>query len=148
MKRRTKLLLVIVAGLLIIGGVFGATAAFADNPSDGAPAADLMQKIARNYQTITGQDLDTAALRQAFEQAREQVRSEQQQAFLDRLVEDGVITREQADRYRSWLDSRPDIPQLNGEGHGRLFGPRGLGHFFGGNGHWDQDQAPDAQASF
>lgn len=155
MKRRTKALLVIVAGLLILGGIFGATAALADNPtsSNSTPAADLLQKIADNYQAITGTTLDTDALQQAFDQAQTQIRTEKEQAFLDKLVQDGVITQDQADQYQSWLDARPDVPQLNSpaRGFGRFFGPHDFGRFFGGF-HFntpDQQTQPSAtQSSF
>jgi hypothetical protein len=153
MKRRTKILLVIVAGLLIIGGIFGATAAFADNPasSNTTPAANLLQKIADNYANITGQSLDATALQQAFDQAQVQIKSEQEKAFLDKLVADGVITQDQADQYQAWLDARPDVPQLNGpaQGFGQFFGPRGFGHFFRGFhfGQPDQTQPPATQSS-
>ncbi len=146
MKRRTKVLLVVVAGLLVIAGIFGATAAFADNSTSGngtTPAADLMQKIADNYQAITGQTLDTTALQQAFQQAQTQIQQDNLKTFLDKLVTDGVITQDQTDQYLEWFNSRPDVPQLNGNGgfFGRLFGPRGFGHLFEGFGHRNQDQS-------
>ena len=151
MKRRTKVLLVVIAGLLILGGIFGATAVFADNPpsSDSTPAADLLQKIADNYAAITGQTLDTDALQQAFTQSQAQIKAEQEKAFLDKLVADGVITQDQADQYQAWLDARPDVPQLNGpaRGFGRFFGPRGMGRFFGGFPFCQPDQQTQPSAT-
>ena len=158
MKRRTKVLLVIVAGLLLIGGIFGATAVFADNgattsSNSTTPTADLLQKIADNYQAITGETLNTDALQQAFQQAQAQVQQDQVKSFLDKLVAKGVITQNQEDQYLSWLSARPDVPQLNGNGGflGRMFGPRGFGHLFNWFKHDTQNQdqtQPQGQSSY
>ena len=157
MKRRTKVLLVIVAGLLVAAGIFGATAAFADNSSSSnstTPEANLMQKIADNYQALTGQSLNTTALQQAFSQAQAQVQQDAVKSFLDKLVQKGVITQDQETQYLNWLSSKPDIPSLNGNGgfFGRLFGARGFGHVFGffrhPNSNQDQSQTqPQGQSS-
>jgi hypothetical protein len=158
MKRRTKLLLVIVAGLLLIGGIFGATAALADNPSGTTPsgttpAANLLQKIADNYKAITGQALDTTALQQALSQAQAQVQQDNLKAYLDKLVANGVITQDQEDQYLAWFSARPDVPPLNGPAgrFGRFFGGRLFGHLFGRFGHGDQQgqvQPPATQSNF
>jgi hypothetical protein len=151
MKRRTKLILVIVAGLLIIGGIFGATTAFADSSTTGnTTTANLTQQIADNYKALTGQDLNISALQQAIQQAQAQVQQDNMKALLDKLVEKGVITPDQETQYLNWLSSRPDVPQLNGRGgfFGRMFGPRGLGHLFGGFGHLGQNQSPGQSSNY
>ena len=143
MKRRTKVLLVIVAGLLIIVGIFGATAAFADSSTTGgATTANLTQQIADNYHTLTGQSLNTTALQQAFDQAQAQVQQDQVKSFLDKLVQNGTITQDQENQYLSWLSSRPNVPQLNGHSgmFGRMFGQQGFGRVFGGFGHRGRNQ--------
>lgn len=142
MQRRTKVILVIVAGLLVIAGIFGATTAFADSSSSTSgnttsPLNTLLQKVADQYNSITGQTLDVPALEKAFQQAQAQVRQDNVKAFLDGLVKKGVITQAQEDQYLSWLNSKPDVPQLNGRGGplGQFFSRPGFGSFFGGFGH-------------
>ena len=75
--------------------------------------------------------LDTEALKEAFQQAQQEMKTERQQSMMDKLVENGVITQEQADEYQAWLDARPDVnisPDLNRQ-QGMPFGR--MNHDFG-----------------
>jgi hypothetical protein len=66
------------------------------------------------------------------EQFRELVVKARNEA-LEKMVEDGVITREQADWMKSRMDSMWDWMQQNGGGFGGCPGMDG----FGGRGHWN-----------
>lgn len=114
MSKRKKLVLTAVAVVLVIGGVLGGTAIAAAQddetlPQEQAQANTLLDRIAEIYEENTGTALDTEALKSAFQQTRQELNAQRQQAMLDRLVEKGVITQEEANEYQAWLDARPDI---------------------------------------
>jgi len=114
MSKRRKLVLTAVAVILVIGGVLGGAAIAAARhdetlPQEQAQENTLLDKIAEIYEENTGTALDTEELKSAFQQARRELNAERQQAILDRLVEEGIITQEEADEYQAWLDARPDI---------------------------------------
>ena len=74
-------------------------------PSNGEDT--LLDKVATIYQQNTGTAIDAAELQNAFTQARQEMQIEARNQMLQKLVEDGVITQEQADEYTSWMDSKP-----------------------------------------
>ena len=59
---------------------------------------------------------------------------------LEELVEEGVMTQEEADQYKEWCDARPDVPLQNKfgsmrfqsgfRGHGGMHGHGGFGFGF------------------
>ncbi len=58
-------------------------------------------------------DTDEQTVADAFSAAKAKQVEEALQTWLDKLVENGKITREQADAFRSWYDARPDgVPGL------------------------------------
>jgi polyhydroxyalkanoate synthesis regulator phasin len=62
-------------------------------------------------------NIDVQKLKDAFNQALTETRTERQNTGLENLVNKGTLTQEQADQLKTWLDSRPDIPRV---------GPKGL----------------------
>jgi hypothetical protein len=54
--------------------------------------------------------LDEAQVKDAFNQAVREMEDEALQQKLDRMVERGRVSQEQADEYRQWYLSRPDGP--------------------------------------
>ena len=58
------------------------------------------------------EDIDQQELEDAFNQAQSELREQALDNRLQKLVEDGVLTQEQADAYKTWLEARPDIPRL------------------------------------
>ena len=114
MSKRKKLVLTVIAVVLVIGGVLGGTAIAAAQDDETVPDQQtqmdtLLDKVAQIYEQNTGTTLDTEALKSAFQQAGKELNAERQQTMLDKLVEDGVITQEQADEYQAWLEARPDV---------------------------------------
>ena len=78
--------------------------------------------------------LEEDAVADAMEQARQEMHDERVEAWLDKMVESGKITQEQADDYQDWLDDRP-------EGLDRSWGKGFRGHhgFHGRGLKWDKD---------
>jgi len=56
--------------------------------------------------------IDKQRLVDAFEQAQQELRGQALDTKLQELVQDGVITQQQADAYNAWMKSRPDMPRL------------------------------------
>ena len=139
MKRGKKLALIALTGILVLGGILGGTAVtFADDetiPADNP----LVNRIAEIYEANTGTPLDIDQLQQAFTEARGDLRLEARDSHLDQLVEDGVITQEEADEMKAWMDARPDTSfgraNMGADSQfGKMFrGQRGLGGGFSGS---------------
>ncbi len=124
---------IIVMGLAfaILAASLGGVALANDNSGEEGEAAARLEimlgKVATNYFELTGEELDIEALQTAFGQARDEMRAEALQHHLDRLVEDGVITQDEADEYLEWRQSKPDISIGFGlRGHDRFHGMGGL----------------------
>ncbi len=137
MKRGKKLALIALTGILVLGGILGGAAvAFAYDETTPADNP-LLDKVAEIYEANTGTPLDIDQLQQAFTEASGELRLEARDGMFDRLVENGVITPEQADEFQAWLEGRPDMPfgraNMGGERQfGQMFrGHRGLGGGFG-----------------
>ncbi len=113
MKKNMK---IVMAGIGIgVVSLAGAGLASAHGPGDGEVRSEITDRVA----AILG--VDSADLGSAFDQARDEVRSEKMDARLDAAVEDGTITQEEADEIRAWMDSRPEVlDDLKGP-----HGPRG-----------------------
>jgi hypothetical protein len=54
--------------------------------------------------------LEESRVQDAYNQAVKESRSEALQQRLDQMVQNGRLTKEQADQYRTWLKQRPDVP--------------------------------------
>jgi hypothetical protein len=170
MWRSKKFIIIAVLTILVLGGTLGGVAIAQANNEDNnasqtANVTSFLGKVAEVYQKNTGVAIDPEELQKAVTEARQALKDEALDNYLQKLVTDGKITQEQADQFKTWLDSRPtfptdefktwwdarpDIPTLFGEGNGPRMGPFGgmhggmgrLGGGFGGRlGGWC---APDA----
>ena len=99
-----KSLKIAVAGIGVgVVSLAGAGLASAHGPGDSGTRSEITDRVA----AILG--VDSAELGNAFDQARDGVRTEKMDARLDQAVADGTITQEEADEIRAWMDSRPDV---------------------------------------
>jgi hypothetical protein len=102
----------------------------------------LLDRVCQIYQQNTGVAIDPQQLKDAFTQAQRELQDEALQSRLQKLVDEGRITQEEADQYLTWWQSRPNIelPELGGfggHGHrggmmwggGRCGGPNGTGNW-------------------
>ena len=138
MKKRWLFLSATVAMLAL--GVLMTGAAFAQEAStdDQSRVGKLASRVAQ----ILGLGEDEVS--DAINQARTELRIEAAQNKLDRMVEAGTLTQEQADEYIAWLEAQPDDGP--GFGHngfgGKRFGRHGRGVGGHGRGHFSAPQAP------
>ena len=113
MRKRT-LVAALAVGLLALALIGGAVLAQTSDEDDDKAGKSFAARVAEIL------DLEEADVEAAMEQARADMLDEQLDAHIDRLVERGVLTEEQAEEYRTWLDDRPDdLPQLGGRGWGK-----------------------------
>ena len=131
MSRRKKFIIIgIAAGLLLVGSLAGVALAQTGGSStdNTTPKQTLLGRVAQ----ILG--IDQSKLESAFTQAQTEARQAALDKYLKGLVDSGKITPAQADQYKKWWESRPNvpigpgmrgIPGLPGDGgfHGR-FGPK------------------------
>jgi len=126
MWRSKKFIIAAVLAVTLLAGSIGGVVLAADNGDESEPATRLeiiLDKVAAHYLELTGEELDTEALKSAFQQARDEIRAEALHNYLDKLVEDGVITQEEADEWSSWWASKPDTPIGFGlKSHGKFIG--------------------------
>ena len=127
MKRNRKYILITVLSIAVaVGIVTGVVFAQSDNGGDIEPKAQheaLLDRVCEIYEENTGVAIDPQALQDAFIKACRELRDEALSNRLQKLVDEGTITQEQADQYLEWWESRPDMPlprfpdfgpQLNG----------------------------------
>jgi len=143
MFRSKKLIVgVVLAVVLLAGSIGGIALAQTENGDDDSlPEARygaLLDKVCEIYKEKTGVTIDPGELEDAFAQAQSDMRNEALDNYLNGLVSQGTITQEQADQYKAWLESKPDVPLGFGfRGHGEFRGHggfRGMGRMpgFGG----------------
>ena len=104
MTMKRWLILPAVAGLAAVAALGGiAAAGSGDRGETGSRVAEILE-------------LDEETVTDAFKQAMQQQFDEALQAKLDKLVEAGRITQEQADEFEAWIDERPEGVPLLGFG--------------------------------
>jgi len=142
MRRRKWLVLAVLLPVLLIGGIVGGVAAAADDTADQSQTEtqnrcqELLERACEIYEENTGVAIDPEQLQEALSQARDEMRDEAMEAWLQQLVDDGTITQEEADQYLEWWQARPDIELPGPEGHGPRAGMRGdRGMMRGGSFH-------------
>ena len=116
---------------LIIGAVVVAVALLAGSigvvlAQDDGEGTTLLDRVGAIYQQITGNTLDQEALKDAYAQARGELREEALVNRLQNLVDEGKITQEQADEYLEWWQSMPDMPEGFALGQHGMRGPGGI----------------------
>ena len=86
--------------------------------------------------------IDEQKVKDAFNQAQREMSDEALDTRLQKLVEDGKLTQEQANQYKDWWQSRPDT-LAPGDGILGRFGMRG----FRGMDRWCLPEPPDTPST-
>jgi hypothetical protein len=131
MHLKKKFLIIGVLCVVVLAGVLGGFA-IANADDINTKQTTFMDKVAEIYQKDTGNALDAQALQKAFTEAGAALKTDAMNQFLQKLVDNGKITQEQADAWKAWMDarpanaltdefktwmeSRPDIPGMFGSG--------------------------------
>ena len=97
--RRKVVIIPVLVALVLVGCIAGFALAQGESDNTGDT---LLARVA----SILG--IDQTKLEDAFAQAQKEMREEALTNYLQKMVEEGKITQEDADQYKSWWDSRPD----------------------------------------
>ena len=115
MRKYMKFGLIAIVALTALS--VGITAiAFAESPegeagSAGGPRQIFLSKVADIL------ELDEEQLADAFVQACQEMRDEAQGQRLQNAIDEGLITEEEAEQIREWLQNRPEaLQQLGAQG--------------------------------
>jgi LPS O-antigen subunit length determinant protein (WzzB/FepE family) len=137
MWRSKKFIIITAIVVVALAGSIGGIALAQGNGDEdvnqpGAQQAALLERVCAIYEDNTGTAINAEDLQNAFAQAQSEMREEALQNYLQSLVDNGKITQEQADQWKSWWQSRPeDLPFAHGfPGHGMM--QRGFGGPSGG----------------
>jgi hypothetical protein len=139
-RSKKFIVIAVLAAVVLAGSIGGVALAQTGTDDDRQPLAQheaLLAKVCAIYEENTGVAINSEELQKAFDQARSEVQDEALNSFLQGLVDEGKITQEEADQYKAWLESKPDVafplaPGFSGPGMHRGFG--GFGCFPGGEG--------------
>jgi hypothetical protein len=114
MWRNKKIILIEILTVVVLVGTLGGIAVAKANDENSTKAlannTTLLEKVAEIYQQNTGTAIDAQELQKAFDQAKTEIATNARDVYLQKLVDEGKITQEQADQYKAWLDSRPNFP--------------------------------------
>lgn len=149
MWKSKKFIIAAALAIVIALASFGGIALAADDGEDTEETTtiDSMWEEMATVLQEDGVDVSADQLKDALSTVMENRKAKALQDYLDKMVEDEIITQEQADAYSEWMEAKPDMGEEFGLGnHGgmlrermkiRVFdGTRGHGgmFFFGGNG--------------
>jgi hypothetical protein len=146
MWRSKKFIIIAVLAVVVLAGSIGgvALAQSGDENNSQPPAQQqtLLDKVCAIYQQNTGTAIDSGELQKAFDQARSEMRDEALNSYLQGLVDKGKMTQEQADQYKAWLKSKPEVDIPLAPGFPGLGMHRGFGGAGGGFQGWSQPPQP------
>lgn len=129
MKRYLKIGAIALMAVALIGAVAGSAVAFADSDSLEADANAMcgpQQVFVTKVAGLLG--LDPEQVADAFAQARQEMFQEGRQMRLEKALEEGLITEDEASEIQDWWQQQPDAVQKLGPAHGfidgRMWGAR------------------------
>ncbi len=113
MRKYLKLGTIALVAVAILAAVVGTTIAFAGSPdgdanADGVPRQVFISKVAN----ILG--LEEEQVADALKLARQEMFQEAQEQRLQKAIEDGLITEEEADQIKQWWQDCPEALQRLG----------------------------------
>ncbi len=143
MKRRWLLVSAATAALalLVVGGVVFAASNSDDGGTGGTEQQTQKDKFTDRVAEILGKD--PAEVKSAVQQARKEQQEQAMSDYLDKLVQNGRITQDEANQIKQWLAQRPQALSKLGPGFG--VGPFFHGRHFGGH-HFRGLPCPDDEA--
>lgn len=104
-KKKIIILVTVLAVVLVTGSIGGVALAQTGSTGTGATGNTLIARVA----SILG--IDQQKVEDAFTKAQKEMREEALDTYLKDQVAKGKMTQEQADQYKKWLESKPDMEQ-------------------------------------
>lgn len=105
MSKKVKVLVsvLVVVVLLTVGGVATVMAQEEPTPPSEESPKGLLARVAGIL------DIPQEELTGAFKQAKQEMREEALIRYLDKAVEEGRITQEEADEIKAWYEQKPEV---------------------------------------
>ncbi len=100
-RSKKFIIAVVLAVLAVVGGT--SAAVLAASNSDASPPKTLLGRVAE----ILG--IDQQKVEDAFAQAQSEMQDEALDSYLQKLVDEGKITEEEAVQYKAWWQAKPDM---------------------------------------
>ena len=142
--RKRWLIIPVVVMVLAVALVGGVVLASGDSDRSENDVNGKAEGFAYRVAEILGLEEGTVA--DAMKQASVEMHNERIEAWLDKMVESGKVTQEQADEYQEWLNDQPTgFERFWGRGFGRHHGFRGKGRW--SKGSWDKDYFHSSESS-
>ena len=139
-RSKKFIVLALLAIVVLAGSIGGVALANTENGDDSQPESQyeaLLDRVCEIYEENTGVAINPQELKDAFAQARSEMRDGALDRHFQNLIDQGSISQDEADQYQEWLQARPDVPLQRPFSHG--FGSRG---FHGGPSGWGGICAP------
>ncbi|MBL7124961.1 MAG: hypothetical protein ISS51_02560 [Dehalococcoidales bacterium] len=136
MSKRVKIIVSVVLTILLLTVGITATAMAQEEEPTTTPEAGAKGLLLARVAEILG--IPQEDLANAFKQAQQEVREEALSRRLDKAVEEGRITQEEADAIKEWWEQKPDVLGLGLSVRAFGFPALGSGHMWGGHRgcHW------------
>ena len=154
MKKGKKIALIALMVVIAIAGTIGGVVMAQSDDEDTTTTQETarlayLERVCEIYYENTGVTIEASELQEALCQTVEEYREQARNQYLQRLVDEGIITEEQLNEWQEWLADMPDMPDnLTGKigmgiEHGKRFA-LGFGYAFGkgfgeGLSDWCQD---------
>ena len=149
-RKKFIILGVVLAVVILIGATAGVV--FAQTGASKTPVAQVTSAVAGFSENLTARiakilGIDQQKLDAAIKQANTDLQNQRLDDYLNQLVQSGKITKDQANQYKTWLNSnpnagadqqkkyqdwlnsRPNIPGLTTPGPGKNMPRMGMGQF-------------------
>lgn len=141
MLKKKRLVIALIAIATTVGITTGVVFAQDENEDAAQPETRheaLLERVCEIYEGNTGVAIEPEALKDAFAEAQGEMMAEAMNNRLDKLVEEGRITQEEADQIKEWRETRPevslpDVGQFGGREFGGRCGPRARWAWFSGS---------------
>ena len=104
MWRKRKFIIMLLGAILIVAATISGVAMAQDSEED-SQADSLLGRVA----AILG--IDQQKVEDAFTQAQAEMQEAALDKYLQKLVDEGKITEEEATEYKAWLEARPDMTE-------------------------------------
>ena len=108
MWRSKKFILITLLATVVLAGSIGGIALAQNGDEEEEQVETIFDKVAAVL-VADGVDITSDQLKDAFTTVKKNMRTEAMEKFLDKLVEEDVITQGEADDYLEWWEAKPDI---------------------------------------
>jgi hypothetical protein len=133
--KKKRLVIALIAIAAAVGITTGVVFAQDEPDEDVTEPETLLERACEIYEDNTGVAVDPEAFKDALIEANQDMMAEAMESRLDKLVEEGLITQEEADQFKEWWEAKPDMslpagggPMSRGGLGGRFgSGPGGFG---------------------